>query len=873
MSQVSEANTRSQSAKHIVLLVHGIRTRAEWGEKIKAALEEAEPGLQVEPSRYGYFDVLRFVFPFKIFRRRPIAALKEWLRYIRRQHPESNISVVAHSFGCFLLGSVLEEEPDLDLYRIILCGSVLNEDYPWNKLHLAGRYNAAVNECGWRDVWPLLAKAVTWGYGVSGAFGFNKPGITNRFHDLEHSEFLANKFAVDFWIPFLRDGTLVVGNLERPVTAWWKSVLGILPIKYLVFALLACLPFLRGCAVDPVPPQVCKSLDTLRVVPCAVEIEPQQEISLAVGILDRNEVFHPAEALYWKSDIEAVATVDAAGRVGARMAGSTGVLAVARNQDGVQSAARGLVTVRDPRSEQVSLFSYLERVLSPEWELTVIGVNDLYEIEGVEGGQVGGLARLRTLRAQLEANGKEVLLLCAGDFLFPSQLSSLFEGQQMIDTMNLLDGDPLAFDQRMFVAFGHHEFDRGPLGESLPLMARIEESQFSWLATNVPHAAKAGRSDGFKASQVVDYAVVQVKDVKVGILGITGPLGIGPSSFEDAVAAAGEALRELRRRGAVLTIAVTHLEMGQDRSLLTALGEEGPDLVIGGHEHEAQASQVAGRWILKADSNARTATVATIRPGRKGAWNVDYRLVFLVGQEPIKDQAMAERVAVWKARADTLTCARQGLKRGCQTERLARTAVRLIGDELSTRTVETNLGNWVADSMLDHFAEQGAQVAFINAGALRLDRNVEAGSEVTRRDLDELLPFNSQLRLIRIRGVTLKEVLAHAAENWGYSGHWLQIGGMAYGYDPEDGTISGLRLLGSGRSRIVLDDEEILAVTIDYLANGGDDFMMLARAERVAEGPPLKTILLDALRRSPADGFSPRSEGRICNRAARISCD
>ena len=55
-----------------------------------------------------------------------------------------------------------------------------------------------------------------------------------------------------------------------------------------------------------------------------------------------------------------------------------------------------------------------------------------------------------------------------------------------------------------------------------------------------------------------------------------------------------------------MVVAVTHLNCGDDRHLLATLGGAGPDLIIGGHDHEHMAIQVGGRWVLKADADART---------------------------------------------------------------------------------------------------------------------------------------------------------------------------------------------------------------------------------------------------------------------------
>src|SRR6185436_10796536 len=57
---------------------------------------------------------------------------------------------------------------------------------------------------------------------------------------------------------------------------------------------------------------------------------------------------------------------------------------------------------------------------------TILQINDVYRIEGLDNRTVGGLARVRTIRRTLEAQGSPVLLLHAGDFLYPSVLSREF---------------------------------------------------------------------------------------------------------------------------------------------------------------------------------------------------------------------------------------------------------------------------------------------------------------------------------------------------------------------------------------------------------------------------------------------------------------
>ena len=120
-----------------------------------------------------------------------------------------------------------------------------------------------------------------------------------------------------------------------------------------------------------------------------------------------------------------------------------------------------------------------------EQGFTILGINDVYRIEGVNQGVNGGLARVRSLRVELEKENQKVLLLHGGDFLFPSLLSRQYNGKQMIDVLNLMDGRSNGFDDRMYVTFGTHEFDKDNEDEAEILNSRIAESQFPWVASNI----------------------------------------------------------------------------------------------------------------------------------------------------------------------------------------------------------------------------------------------------------------------------------------------------------------------------------------------------------------------------------------------------
>lgn len=85
--------------------------------------------------------------------------------------------------------------------------------------------------------------------------------------------------------------------------------------------------------------------------------------------------------------------------------------------------------------------------------LTILQINDVYEISPVEKGKKGSLARVATLRDRIARESPNLIFVLPGDFLSPSTMSSLFQGSQMVATLNAAGLD--------LATFGNHEFDFG----------------------------------------------------------------------------------------------------------------------------------------------------------------------------------------------------------------------------------------------------------------------------------------------------------------------------------------------------------------------------------------------------------------------------
>jgi len=116
---------------------------------------------------------------------------------------------------------------------------------------------------------------------------------------------------------------------------------------------------------------------------------------------------------------------------------------------------------------------------SVDKQVPVLLINDVYRLDNLPG--------VRVLRQQLEEQYGDVLLLHAGDFLFPSLLSRKYRGEQMIDVLNQLDGDPDADDPLMFIAIGNHEFEKHRLKFAAMVKSRMDESQFDWVSSNISY--------------------------------------------------------------------------------------------------------------------------------------------------------------------------------------------------------------------------------------------------------------------------------------------------------------------------------------------------------------------------------------------------
>lgn len=226
------AVTRKPSdVEHVVILVHGIRTQGDWQQTLRT--EFSRVGIVIAPTNYGYFDPLRFVFPFPWFRKAAIEDVWELVRSVKLSYPKAQISFLAHSFGTYIVASILRDEFDFKAHRIVFCGSVLKPTFPFEGVR--GRFTPPIiNEVSARDSWPILAKNITFGYGAIGTQGANNLQVTDRWHiGFGHSEYLTEAFCKNFWIPFFESGKIVGGTSVREKAPLLSRTMRALTNKYI----------------------------------------------------------------------------------------------------------------------------------------------------------------------------------------------------------------------------------------------------------------------------------------------------------------------------------------------------------------------------------------------------------------------------------------------------------------------------------------------------------------------------------------------------------------------------------------------------------------------------------------------------------------
>lgn len=469
-------------------------------------------------------------------------------------------------------------------------------------------------------------------------------------------------------------------------------------------------------------------------------------------------------------------------------------------------------------------------------KLVLLHLNDWDKME--TAGKVASVIAAEKTAA--EADGAFVLVTFGGDLISPSLLSGIDKGAHMVALAEQVGVQ--------YATLGNHEFD---LGDDV-LKARVAESDFKWISSNVTLDGKA--FPGVEGPQIID-----MQGYKIGLIGLTTPdttflaspgPGVAFADYTEAATSASAALKEL---GADFIIVLSHggetLERGLTRSVKDV------DLVLGGHDHLARIVYDGRDMTASAGSQGEfiAKTVVTLdKVEKRGKLRLEWSPTFdlVATATAIPDAKVQSQVDEYTATLDREL-----------GQVIGSTAVEMDTRRASIRSVETAFGNLVADASR---AATGADIGLANGGGIRGDTVYPAGSELTRKTILTELPFGNSTVKLELSGAQLREALEHGVSGIeDGQGRFPQVSGMTYSFD-------GTKPVGS---RIVdvtvggkpLDDAATYTLaTNDYVGGGGDGYGMLRKAKVLVDGDAgglLATQVIDYVMMKGT--VSPAVDGRI----------
>jgi hypothetical protein len=190
--------------KQLVMSVHGIHTKGEWQTALEKVL-----GTEFRLAKFSYdFTALQIPLPFE--RERVIDEFAEWYRREMEQEREgSRPSVVAHSFGTYIVGWAMQKYREIRFDKILFCGGILPCDFDWGRLLGRNQVWLIRNEFGSRDYWAGITHRFVQGLGNSGAkgFDFHSPALQDEQFVYKHGDYPRN-INLERWASFLKEKSL-----------------------------------------------------------------------------------------------------------------------------------------------------------------------------------------------------------------------------------------------------------------------------------------------------------------------------------------------------------------------------------------------------------------------------------------------------------------------------------------------------------------------------------------------------------------------------------------------------------------------------------------------------------------------------------------
>jgi 5'-nucleotidase len=480
--------------------------------------------------------------------------------------------------------------------------------------------------------------------------------------------------------------------------------------------------------------------------------------------------------------------------------------------------------------------------------LQVLHTNDFHgrilpqELDGdTVGGSALEAAHFDSLRVRFPG---PTLLLSGGDVMQGTAVSNLSWGRASIDVHNRKGYDA--------AALGNHEFDWG----LDTLRARVSESRFPWLAANVVDEATGSWPEWIRP-----WVELERDGVRIGVVGAalaTTPEVVMAGNtagllFLEEAPAIDLAVRELRALEVDFVIVVGHVGAtcevpgtepeeishgceGRMVDIARALSEP-VDLFLGGHTHLRNLTEAGGVPLVQVPAYSQGFSVTRLERTAGEAARVTHRSIRRPGREGVDPDTAVTRVVVeWSS----------------EIRPLLERPVAVLAREFSNaerRPEENPAGNLLADAV--RWAN-GADVGLINNGSLR--RSLPGG-ELPFGILYEFQPFQNELVTVELTGAQLREALEFGLTEAGEP--WIHVSGLRVRKVPGERRVEAV-LTPDGR--MISDEERLTVGTTEFLATGGDGFVLLTRGPMERKGWVDVDAVAAWLERLPSPVEPPRSE-------------
>ncbi len=444
-------------------------------------------------------------------------------------------------------------------------------------------------------------------------------------------------------------------------------------------------------------------------------------------------------------------------------------------------------------------------------DVTLLQLNDVYEIAPLSGGKEAGMARVETVHKELLAENPNTYMFMAGDFLNPSLIGTLkykgekIKGKQMVEVMNAMNFD--------LVTFGNHEFDL----KEKELQKRLNESTFNWTVANAFHKIDTltgpfyTEKKGIK-SFIPETYVIHAKDadgtqLKIGFFSVVLPVN-NPDyvSFTDVFESAKKAYNSLKDKTDIV-IAMTHLAIEDDKKLAEML----PDLqlIMGGHEHYNMLVPVGNTIITKADANARTVYIHKLHFDKKTNKASITSTLKTIDDQIKPDLEVDKIVNKWQVILNNKVS--EVVSSPHEVIYVAKTP--LDGRETTIRSEQTNLGKMIAEAMQK---ATKADCAFFNGGSVRIDDQLH--DAITAVDLFRALPYGGAIFTIDIKGDFLKKILDFGRDSKG-KGAYLQRADATWDTNNKQWLIGGKPLVAGKKYKVAITDFLLTGYDIPFLTH------------------------------------------------------